>query len=86
MSEDDYINNVVDILDHHRRQVPAPVTEGIYADLAEAIVAAHNAEGRNLDALSFVRATARCDIHQRYAVAQELPPWAQRSIDLWGDA
>lgn len=83
---DDYAENIAAILAEHRRLVPAPITDGVYADLAEAIVQAHNAEGRDLNALSFVKATCRCDVAQRHAVALELPPWAQRSIDLWKDA
>jgi hypothetical protein len=67
------------------RETPPPVTAGIYADFAWAIVDAHNAEGRDLDALSFVRYTAHCSLSQRTAVALELPPWAQRRVSIWDD-
>lgn len=74
-----------DIIRQQLRLVPPVVTAGVYADLAEAIVAAHNAEGRDFTMESFVRATARLDVAQRYAVALELPRWAQRTIDVWED-
>lgn len=78
--------NLADIIEQHRRLVPAPITDGVYADLAEAIIGAHNAEGRDLNAASFARATSRCSLAQRQNVALELPAWAQRNIGLWEDA
>lgn len=75
-----------DVIAIETKRRAIPVTDGIYADLAEAIIEAHNAEGRELTAVSFVRATARLDLQQRYAVGLELPPWAQRKINFWGDS
>lgn len=57
------------------------ITEGVYADLAWAIVEAHNNEGRDLNHDSFLRSTSRLDLAQRYAVLRELPHWAQKRLN-----
>lgn len=86
MTDDRYYRDLADVIAEQQQLVPAPITDGVYADFAEAIVAAHNAEGRDLNAESFARATSRCDLSQRWMVARELPAWAQRNINLWEDA
>jgi negative regulator of sigma E activity len=55
---------------------------GIHTDLADAIVAACNAEEHALDELTFQRLTRRLTLEERHAVFTELPPWAQRQIDV----
>lgn len=66
----------------HEAQLRGPaVTNGVYADLAWAIVEAHNNEGRDLNHDSFLRSTSRLDIGQRYAVLRELPDWAQKRLN-----
>jgi hypothetical protein len=74
------VTNFIDAIAEQVRCTPPVVTDGVFADFANAIVEAHNAEGRDLDALSFVRATAHCSLAQRNAVMLELPFWAQRRI------
>jgi hypothetical protein len=75
-----------EIIRDQLKLLPPALTDGVYADLADAIIAAHNAEGRDFTTESFLRATARLNIAQRYAVAMELPEWAARKINVWEDA
>jgi hypothetical protein len=64
------------------------VTQEVYADLAWAIVEAHNNEGCDLNHKAFLQSTSRLTLAQRYAVLQELPTWAIRRIEAtteWGE-
>lgn len=85
MTDPDY-TTIDGVIAEELRCRPPAVTAGVYADIAELVVEAHNAEGRELTQLSFVRCTPRLDLAQRQAVALELPAWAQRKLDVWEDA
>lgn len=54
---------------------------GIYGDFAIALVAAFNAEDRDLNSATFEAFTSRCTLDERLAVFLELPGWAQRQIE-----